>query len=69
MRRLAVAQTPVKDHQLQNSLAVLIINNNIIINNNNEVPRPCKRIEKAMEHEGDNLPIVIGAFGTVTKGL
>ena len=22
-----------------------------------------------MEHEGDNLPIVIGAFGTVTKGL
>ena len=22
-----------------------------------------------MEHEGDNYPIVIGALGTVTKGL
>ena len=22
-----------------------------------------------MEHEGNDLPIVIGAFGTVTKGL
>ena len=22
-----------------------------------------------MEHEGDNIPIVIGAFGIVTKGL
>ena len=29
------------------------------------VPRPSLEIEKTMEHE----PIVIGAFGTVTKGL
>ena len=29
----------------------------------------CSGIEKTMEHAGDNYTIVIGAFGTVTKGL
>ena len=33
------------------------------------VPRPCSRIKKAVEHELTIVPIVIGALGTVTKGL
>ena len=28
-----------------------------------------RELKKTMEHEGDNYTIVIGAFGTVTKGL
>ena len=28
-----------------------------------------RELKKSIEHEGDNCTLVIGAFGTVTKGL
>ena len=30
---------------------------------------PCLKVEKALEHEGTVIPIVIGARGIVTKNL
>ena len=30
---------------------------------------PARKLKKIVEHAGDNISIVIGAFGTVTKGL
>ena len=61
MKRLTVPQTPVK-----NSLLRWFQKTS---KDNNKVPQPCQRIEKLWNKPVAIIPTVIGAFGTVTKGL
>ena len=76
MKRLAVPQIPVKDHQL--ILLIKTHNNKNNSNNNRENQRkwkerqtlwPYKKTYKAMEHEGDGDTNLIGALGTIPNGL
>ena len=58
LRRLAVTQTPVKDHQLA-----------LIWKKNDKYLDLARELKKLWNMKVTIVPIVIGALGTITKGL
>ena len=65
LRKLAVTQTPVKDHQLSLMWKRVIIKKE----KKDKYLDLARELKKLWNMQVTIIPIVIGAFGTVTKGL
>ena len=74
LRRLAVSRTPEKNHQLTRMWKTKGVNNNnhnklMKCEKKDKYPGLARELKKLWNMQVTIIPIVIGAFGTVTKGL